>query len=70
MEINVRQGLNSFLSDRKDRFPNVTENQKNEWVKEIEEALVECVDDNDIYYDHKPDNVKEIDEEVEDEDEL
>lgn len=37
MIVNVRQGLNSFLKDRKERFLNVTGRQKEEWIKGIEE---------------------------------
>jgi N-glycosylase/DNA lyase len=59
MIVNVRQGLNSFLRDRKERFLNVTVQQKEEWIKGIEEYISETMDDNDVYYDHMPESVEE-----------
>jgi len=59
MKLDVKEALKEFLDDRKDRFPKITEKQKKEWVKNIEGYLSYSLGDSDVFYDFKPDDVKE-----------
>ena len=60
MIINVKEALEEFIKDRKDRFPSVTEEQKEVWIKSVEDNIKAQLEDNDIFYDWMPEDVEEI----------
>ena len=57
----IKENLNTFLNERKDRFLNVTEEQKERWATEIFNNLNMMLEDNDIFYDNMPEEVEEND---------
>lgn len=60
MDINIKEALENFLRERKEKFPNVTKEQKIFWVKSIEEHIKDMLGDNDIFFDFLPEEVEEI----------
>ncbi len=57
--LNVEEKLNQFLEERKDKFPKVSKEQKEKWIKDIEKQIIMMLDDNDIFYDNMPNDVEE-----------
>lgn len=62
MIVDVNKCLEIFISDRKDKFPKVTDKQKKKWIKNIETNIDDMLGDNDIFFDHIPEDVEEKDE--------
>jgi len=59
MEALIQRKLASFLRSRKDKFPNVTEDQRDEWANKILKQMTDTLGDNDIFYDNMPESVEE-----------
>lgn len=52
-------GLNTFISDRKEQFPEVSPKQKEQWLELIYNQIKNTLGDNDIFYDNMPEDVIE-----------
>lgn len=55
----IKIELNNFLHKRTKIFPAVSEEQKEKWVKNIYNEILDTLNDTDIYYDTKPKDVIE-----------
>jgi len=62
MELNIREALDKFLQARKERFPFVSHPKFEDWVSSIEAYFEEEICGSDLFYDCKPDDVVEADE--------
>jgi hypothetical protein len=55
----IAKKLNEFLEYRMARFPKVSKKQKDQWAKSLEKEIVGYLDDNEIFYNTKPESVME-----------
>ena len=55
----IAEKLNEFLEERLAGFPKVSKNQKDRWVKSLENEIASYLDDNDIFYTTRPVDVIE-----------
>lgn len=56
----VRKKLERFLAQRKEKFPNLTEEQKTKWANNAARSILLTLGDNDIFYDNMPYGVVEV----------
>jgi hypothetical protein len=55
----IAEKLNEFLDERLSRFPKVSKKQKDIWVKALESEIASYLDDNEIFYTTRPDDIIE-----------
>ena len=56
----VAKKLDSFLKERKKRFPKVTASQRKAWSESLLEEVLNTLDDNGIFYYTMPNDVQEF----------